>query len=430
MPIPGAPSRRGVLLAGGVAAAGVVAGGALLRHSGGSPADPTAAAAGIQAVLDRRAEAVLRRDRAALAATVLPGSAGLLAAQQQWLGNLAQVPLASWQYRLQSLDAYPLPPALGSGARQAAQVQLDYRLAGFDSEPVTATYYLTFGQASDDSSGPWYLDSDDDHPGGDVELWDLGPVSAVHGRYSLLLGLGGAGPLQPLAALADRAVTDVSAVWGDGWGQRTVLLVPDTAAGFGSLLGVDPADFTAIAAVTSGEYGAAEAQRTERITLNPPVWATLNDLGLRVVTTHETTHVATRAITDTWTPRWLAEGAANWTGYLGTGRSPQQICPELAADLAGHAGADGWPEALPADDAFDGTVPDLAANYQQAWFACRSIVLRHGEPGLVAFYRAVAATGGRGGQQAAVDTALRRSTGIGLADFTALWRADLLAALR
>ncbi len=422
MPIAGAPSRRGLLLAGGVAAAGVVAGGALLRHTGSSS---TAAAAGIQAVLDRRAAAVLRRDRAALAATVLPGSAGLRAAQQQWLGNLAQVPLASWQYRLLALDAYPLPPALGSGARQAAQVQLDYRLGGFDSEPVTATYYLTFTQPSSDSSGDWYLGSDDDHPGGDVGLWDLGPVSAVHGRYSLVLGLGGAAALQPLAALADRAVTDVSAVWGDGWGQRTVLLVPDTAAGFGSLLGVDPADFTAIAAVTSGEYGAAEAQRTERITLNPPVWATLNDLGLRVVTTHETTHVATRAITDTWTPRWLAEGAANWTGYLGTGRTPQQICPELAADLA----AGRIPGALPADDAFDGTVPDLAAHYQQAWFACRSIVLRHGEPGLVAFYRAVAATGGSGGQQAAVDTALRRSVGIGLAGFTALWRADLLAAL-
>ena len=423
MPIPGAPSRRGLLLAGGVAAAGVVAGGALLRHSGGSRAT---AAAGIQAALDRRAAAVLRRDPAALAATVLPGSAGLRTAQQQWLGNLAQVPLASWQYRLLALDAYPLPPALGSGARQAARVRLDYRLAGFDSEPVTATWYPTFTQPSSDSSGDWYLGSDDDHPGGDVELWDLGPVTAVHGRHSLVLGLGGAAGLRSLAALADRAVTDVSAVWGDGWGQRTVLLVPDTAAGFGSLLGVDPADFTAVAAVTSGEYGAAEAGRTERITLNPPVWATLNDLGLRVVTTHETTHVATRAITDTWTPRWLAEGAANWTGYLGTGRSPRQICPELAADLA----AGRVPEALPADDAFDGTAPDLAAHYQQAWCACRSIVLRHGEPGLVAFYRAVAATGGSGGQQAAVDTGLRRSIGIGLADFTALWRADLLAALR
>ena len=414
--------RRGLLVAGagGLLALGGLAAFDLASGHGGTEDDTP----GVQALLDRRASAVLHRDRAALAATVLPGAQALRASQTAWLGNLAQVPLASWEYRLVGLDAFALPPAVGAGGRRrrAAQVQLSYRLAGFDSSPVTATQYLTVVRDGDD----WYLGSDSDHPGGDVQLWDQGPVTAVHGRYCLVLGQSGRELLQPFADEEDLAVPAVSAVWGDGWGQRTVLLVPSSLDRFAALLGADPADFGSIAAVTTGELGATEAGRTERITVNPQVWATLSAFGRRVVSTHETTHVATRAITDSWTPRWLAEGAANWTGYLGTGRTPRQICPELAADVA----AGRIPEQLPSDSDFDSTASALPQAYQQAWFACRSIVLRHGQPALVGFYRAVAATGGSGGQQAAVDTALRRSTGSGLTAFTAQWRADLLAALR
>ena len=413
-------ARRRLLLAAG---GGLLLGATGCAGSAGAGSDAGAAAA-VQALLDRRAAAVLHRDRAALLATVLPGATGLRAQQAAWLADLSQLPLASWAWRLRTTDAYPLPPQLSAtvGRRLATQVQLSYQLAGFDNEPVTATEYPTFGRSGDD----WYLVSDTDHPGGDTELWDLGPVTVVHGRYCLVLGLGGRAALEPFAQLADRAVPAVSAVWGDGWGQRTVLLVPSTTDQVGSLLGMDPAGFGSIAAVTSGELGAAEARRTERITVNPPVWAELSAFGRQVVTTHETTHVATRAITDSWTPRWLAEGAANWTGYLHSGLTPRQICPELAADVA----AGRIPSQLPADSAFAGSAPDLPQSYEQAWFACRSIVSRHGAPALPACYRAVAATGGAGGQRAAVDTALRRAVGTGLDAFTALWRADLLAALR
>jgi hypothetical protein len=421
-------SRRRILAAGaGAGAGGLLALGGFAAFELGSGQHPDAAGQGIQALLDRRAAAVLRRDRAALAATVLPGDQGLRTSQQEWLGNLAQVPLSSWEYRLTALDAFPLPPVLSAGGaeRRAAQVRLSYRLAGFDSEPVTATQYLTFTRTGP-GAGDWYLSSDTDQPGGDVQLWDLGPVSAVQGRHCLVLGLPGGGPLQPFADEGDRAVPAVSTLWGDGWGQRTVLLVPGSQDQFGALLGADPAGFGSIVAVTTGELGPTEAQRTERITVNTPVWGTLSAFGRRVVTTHETTHVATRAITDGWTPRWVAEGAANWTGYRAAGQTPRQICPELAADVA----AGRIPDQLPSDSDFYGSATGLPQAYEQAWFAGRSIVTRHGEPALVAFYQDVAAAGGSGGQQGAVDAALRRSTGIGLTAFTAQWRADLLAALR
>ncbi|MEY9963670.1 hypothetical protein ABIA33_001703 [Streptacidiphilus sp. MAP12-16] len=419
--------RRGVLAAGAALVAAGGLGGAVWR--GGHHHAPGTASAGadaevrraIQDALDRRAAAVRARDQGALAATLLPGAQALRSSQSTMLRNLAQVPTAAWDYQLQALDAFPLPPTLDPAERRAVRVQLAYRLAGFDTQPVTATQYLTFTR----QGGSWLLSSDSDRAG-DAELWDLGPVNAVHGRYCLVLGLRGADALRAFAVEADRAVPAVSAVWGDSWGQRTVLQVPLGLDQFGRLLGADPLGYASIAAVTTGELGPAEAGRTERITVNPQVWDGLNALGRRVVTTHETTHVATRAVTEQWTPRWLSEGVANWTGYLGTGRSPQQIAPELIVDLA----AGRVPDHLPADDAFDGSAPGLPQAYEQAWFACRSVVLRHGQPRLVALYHALAATGGRGGPDAAVDSALRQTIGTGLTAFTAQWRSDLSGMVR
>lgn len=387
----------------------------------GAAEDAAEDRAAVQLLLDHRSAAVRNRDPEALLATVAPGAQELRDAQAALIGNLADVPLADWRYTLQALDAFELPPVLPATRRLAARVQLAYRLSGFDSEPVTATQYLTLSR---NAAGGWLLASDSDHPGGDSQLWDLGPVAVVHGRSALVLGLRPAAVLQAIADQADLAVPAVSALWGDGWGLRTVWQVPLALDQFGRVLGVDPLGYGSIAAVTTGELGAGEAGRTERITVNPQVWDSLNALGRRVVSTHETTHVATRAVTEAWTPRWLSEGVANWTGYLGTGRTPQQIAPELLADVA----AGRTPAALPGDPAFDGSASGLAQSYEQAWFACRSVVLRHGQPTLVALYRAVADTGGRDGPDTALDGALRRVLGTGLTDFTAQWRSDLLGA--
>ena len=153
-----AVGRRAVLAAG----AAVLVAGALggeewhdRRHAAGTgPAADPAESAALQAVLDRRAAAVRARDQAELAATVLPTAQALRDSGAAMLGNLAQVPVGAWEYRLKALDAYPLPPALGAGgaARLATRVELSYRLSGFDSEPVTATQYLTFTRSE---GGGW-----------------------------------------------------------------------------------------------------------------------------------------------------------------------------------------------------------------------------------------------------------------------------------
>jgi hypothetical protein len=392
-----------------------------------------ARADGVLRTLAARAAAIRARDARALAATLAPSApAELVRRQHDLVAHLAEVPLAQWSYRPVSFEAYPLPPAVGAGDRAAVAVELDYRLAGFDVEAMTATQYLTFERVGD---GRWLLTADQDHPGGDVLLWDLGPVRVVRGRYSLVLGLRDQVSLAGLGAEADQAVPTVSGVWGSGWGQRTVLIAPQTADQFGTLLGADPASFSGIAAVCTGELGAADARRTDRITVNPGAWDELNALGRRVVVTHETTHVATRAQTEQWTPRWLSEGVADWTGYLDTGRTPAQTAPELAAAVAAAGpGVAGLFAALPRDADFDGGAPGTALQqaYQKAWFACHSVVERHGQPALVALYGAVAAAGreGRLGPDAVLDRALRATLGVDTAAFTAQWRSDALTALR
>ncbi|MFC5906430.1 hypothetical protein [Streptacidiphilus monticola] len=402
-------TRRRVLAVGGSLVAATLAGTALWRAKGEprAVADPDAA---VQALLDRRSAAVLARDAAALRGTSLASAAEQDTAL---LRNLAEVPLASWHWRLVSTGAFPLPAAVGSRRRIAATLELAYRLRGFDAAPVTARAYAVLEQ----TAAGWRWGGRPDSPAGDTLLWDLGPAGAAAGRQALVLGLQRTpSELAALAAEADRAVAAVSALWGRAWGQRTVVLAPLALDQFASLLGTSPAAVSALAAVTTGELGAADARRTERITLNPQVWDGLNALGRSAVLTHETTHVATRTQTQSWTPRWLSEGVAEWTAYRATGRTPRQLAPELAESAATV------PSSLPADADFDATATDLPVAYQRSWMACRTLVHRWGEPALVAFYAAVSRTDL---DRACAD--ILRTTPQAFAD---LCHQDLLAAFR
>ena len=54
----------------------------------------------VRALLDQRAAAVLRRDREAFLATVLPSATAFVERQAAMFDALAEVPLASWEYEL------------------------------------------------------------------------------------------------------------------------------------------------------------------------------------------------------------------------------------------------------------------------------------------------------------------------------------------
>lgn len=362
----------------------------------------------IEALLADRARALLRLDRAGLLATVAPEAGP---AQQVAFDRLLQVPLADLSYRLTAFTE----PEPGRGNLATATAELSYRLKETDEYPAVLTRTLAFVRVG----GGWLLSADD--PSGASALWDLGTVRVVKGVHSMLLGLADEDELKRTAATIDRAVPAVSELWGSGWAGRLLVEIPATEPQFAQLLGVKAADYQGIAAVTTAAAGAPRRAPADRVLINPEAYADLNELGRRVVTTHEATHVATRADTKAWTPLWLSEGVADYTGYRGTGRTPRQVAPELARDI--EAGR--MPTALPADADFTAGSTGIAQAYELAWTACHLIADKYGEQHLVALYRAAGAAAPAAGRDDWLDGLLRGQLGLGLADFTKQWIANL-----
>ncbi|MEU1474808.1 hypothetical protein [Streptomyces sp. NPDC005760] len=377
---------------------------ASLVACGGRPTAADTARADVQRVLDRRAAAVLDRDRAAVART---GSAN-------WFKDVSAVPLASWSYKVTAVHR--------SGSTATADAELRYQVQGYDQAPVTVARTMNL---SLDAADQWYVISEKPAKKAPQQLWDQGEVTVVRGKHSMILGVGHSGEkLHSFADLADRAVPAVSDAWGTGWSGHVVVLVPKSLDGMAGLLGSPASSYRGIAAVTTGETGAPAQAPADRIIVNPDAYALLGTLGRQVVLTHETTHVATRADTTAATPLWLSEGFADWVGYRGTGRTPAEAAPELAeAVSAGRV-----PKALPsdADFGFAGSATGLAQSYESGWMACRMIADRWGETKLDAFYRSVGTHRKRPG---AVEEAMADVLDTDLKTFTAEWRQYLRAQL-
>ncbi len=368
-----------------------------LSGCGGRTAADSARAE-VQRVLDRRSAALLGHDEKAYDAT----------GTRTGYVRLRALPLASWSYRVTAVHR--------EGTGSTADAELRYRIAGYDQAPVSVPRTLALSRTAD---GRWYVTADKPAGGAGQQLWDQGPVTAVKGAHSLVLGTGrSTGDLRAYARLADRAVPAVSREWGTRWTRRVVVLVPGSLPGMAALLGSPASNYRGIAAVTTGEAGGSGKAPADRVVVNPEAYAMLGGVGKQVVLTHETTHVATRAHTGAATPLWLSEGYADWIGYLGTGRTPAEAAPELARAVQdGHV-----PAALPADKdfGFSGEPTHLAQAYEGGWLACRMIADDWGQAKLGAFYRAVGAHPRRAG---AVEDALRKVLGTTTGAFTAEWRA-------
>ncbi|MFG3138348.1 hypothetical protein ACGFZA_19310 [Streptomyces sp. NPDC048211] len=399
-------------------AAGAVLAALLCAAGCAAPADkaPDTAARDVRATLDRRAAAVLHHDEDAYVAVVDPDATALRSSQRKEFGHLADVPLASWTYRVTDLAAHGTD-------RATADVRLGYRIEGYDSAPVSVDRVLDLER--DPADGRWYLTADRAAEDGGGQLWEQGDVEVVRGAYSLVLGVGRTrDELKGIAATADRAVPDVSAAWPEHWAGRVVVLVPGTVTDMAELLGSPASNYRGIAAVTTGETGGAGKAPADRVIVNPEAYAMLGAFGQRVVLTHETTHVATRTATSSATPAWLSEGFADWAAYRTQDRTAAEIAPELADTVRGGD----VPAALPTDEdfGFAGDADRLARAYEGGWLACELIAGHWGEEKLFAFYRAV---GGHSGRDGAVEQALHEVLGTTPQDFTVRWREYLESRL-
>jgi hypothetical protein len=447
----GPPRRRGLVgwLAGLIALVVVVvvaAGAILLRGAGddsGAPSPlptlgtPTPSAtptpsptdldavrtAALQDLLDQRSAAVLARTPAGWLATVDPTQRAFRSRQQAEFANLALLPLSRWHYAVVGPG-----PALSSARQSAlgpdawvAQVDLGYRFGSADRTDVHSTEYLTVVH----QSGAWLIaDDSDGHTA--TEIWDLGPLTVVTGKSSVVVGLGPRSALDSYVAEADAAVKRVSGIWGTAWPRRVVVLVPRTQAQMGRLLDRPSDSLSQIAAVTTGELTAlqgAPAGGADQIIINPAGFAKLGSLGRRVVITHEATHVAVRASTPRQVAIWLSEGFADYVGYSGL-NLPRT---EVADDVLGLVRRGTGPKALPDAESFDASRSTIGPAYSSAWLACSLIADRYGQAKLLALYRAAAgATRVRGvtsamSPEVATTKAFPAVLGVSQVTFTKVW---------
>ncbi|WP_128817257.1 hypothetical protein [Streptomyces sp. S063] len=375
--------------------------------------DTLLTAGALDATLERRAAAVLARDPAGYLDGLAPDAAKLRAAQRTELDRLADVPLKSWTYDVKDITEQ-------DGQWATAEVELRYRIEGYDTAPVATRRVLELMRDGD----RWYITADRPAKGASRQLWQQGDVDVVQGAHSIVLGVGrGEEELRQIADAVDLAVPAVSDAWPRPWNRRVVVLVPDSVESMAGLLGSTEDSYRGIAAVTTGEVGGTGERPAiaDRVIVNPQAYATLGSFGQRIVLTHETTHVATRASTSTATPVWLSEGFADWTAYRGEDRAADTIAPELAEAVRGGR----TPAELPADPdfGFDGDPAKLAGAYEGGWLACELIAERWGKEKLIAFYETVGAHDGREG---AVEKALGAVLGTTSEQFTADWR-DYLA---
>ncbi|MCR8944594.1 hypothetical protein NW249_20965 [Streptomyces sp. OUCMDZ-4982] len=370
----------------------------------------------LDATLERRAAAVLAKDAAGYLEPIAPEAQKLRAAQRTEFANLAAVPLKSWTYEVRET-----PEQDGDWA--TAEVELRYRIDGYDTAPVATRRTLELMREGD----RWYVTADRPADGASDQLWHQGKVAVVRGAHSLVLGVGR--PQEELRRIADTvdlAVPAVSDAWPGEWARRVVVHVPDSVASMAGLLGSPENSYRGIAAVTTGEAGTGGERPAiaDRVIVNPQAYDSLGSFGQRIVLTHETVHVATRTSTSAATPVWLSEGFADWAAYRGEDRTPDLIAPALTkAVRAGDV-----PDAFPVDEdfGFDGDPDELARAYESAWMACELIAERWGKEKLTAFYAAVGAHSGRDGSveqamDAVLDTTPER--------FTADWRDYLSTRL-
>ncbi len=385
---------------------------------------PDARARQVVELLDRRAAALLARDRHGFLEGIDPAAIAFRERQAAVFDALAEVPLGMWEYEL---DAGRASDAAGLAVRYGTdvwvpQVTLRYSFAGVGTSPSVAAQVLTFVRRG----ATWLIASDADLDGGPVvtarSLWDSGPVVAVRGRHALVLGHPGRrAALEELARDVDAAVPRVTAVWGSDWAQQVVVMLPDDVEEMRRLVGHD-LELGPIAAVATAQLVGGDDRYEpvgDRVVVHPDNYPGLGALGRRIVLTHEVLHVAARRASGPALPAWLAEGLADYVAYAGTGVPVERAAPRTAADVRlGRV-----PEGLPDPEDFTGE--GIAGAYELSWLAAVHLAERHGEDALLRLYRTIGAAPLGEDGDAVVAQAFTDVLATSPEEFAAGWRASI-----
>jgi len=361
----------------------------------------------IRAVLDRRAGAVLARDRGAFLADVDPQDEEFVATQERLFANLEQVDFATWEYELIGRD-YDRPDLDASydDDYHLPAVLLHYAIRGFDVAPVARPQVLTFVQRGRRWVVASDTDADRDLPEtGHADPWDRRAIVAGVGRHVLVLADAvDKSRLKSLVRVSDAAVRRVRQMWPAGWRRQVVVVAVRDQRLIETYFRTAVQSSEGVAAIAVPAFdvvpgwsttaaGAAEEGRAARgrVILNPRYFDPSDSANVNLLT-HEVTHVATQKRTLAGAPEWLSEGVAEYTAY----RDLRPFAVNLPTSLQQQV-RDGS-VALPTYEFYQRQVE---ANYLAGFLACAFVAQEYGEPALRRMY-------GRLGRTARVIETLER----------------------
>jgi hypothetical protein len=368
--------------------------------------------AALKRLFERRAEAVLKRDRKAFLAVVDPKAKDFAAKQGVVFDNLRQLDFAAWSYEA-SGDSYSPGsiPFAGYGADDVwlpVEV-LRYQLKGFDKAAIARRVVYTAVQRGK----RWYLANDADLEAGTssgtsvrIDPWENGPIVVERSAHGIVIGHPkDADAVTGIVREVESAVKHVSSFVGRSWGERVVIVLPGDNAELQHVLENPSVPFE-FAAVARPEFTTLRDDFTgrfagARVVINPGNFEA-NAAANRMLIRHEMTHVATFHRTGPLSPKWLIEGLAEYVGNAGSTFSTQRLGGELG-DLID---SEGVPTTLPGDSDF-GITADAGVGYNSSWLLCRYIASKYGRAALLRLYDAVGTRTGLDTPGTKLATALR-----------------------
>jgi len=354
----------------------------------------------VQAVLHRRAAAVLRHDKAAFLADLDPADADLRSRQARFFDNLVALPLQTF-----TLEA---PGATWPGDfaeerfRDSAYipyVEQSLQLRGFDPVPVTSDYALTFARVD----GRWRIVSDDDLAARESERarnapWDTTRI--VVRRSADALGIfdrSSQASAARIMAWTEESLATVRRDVPERW-RGDVVVYALSSERLLRRMGTRFLDRAAVAFPVYDDSDNPTRRVATRVLINPR-YLPRNEIEGTYLLTHEITHVAL-AGTSASTPTWVQEGMAD---YVAThGAAPARWLPSDATAARARKGVDQMPGSTFFGD------DDPGFDYDLSLAACAYLARRFGQDRLWAFLARLNAAGQRDGDsEAHVDPVLR-----------------------
>ncbi|HEY6798113.1 MAG TPA: hypothetical protein VI248_25835 [Kineosporiaceae bacterium] len=393
----------------------------------GAPADLRAR--GVDPALGLMTRALRAHDERAYLAVVDGRDAALLARQRTLFRNLQALPLKDPLLRWDGRRSQPSehPERYPAGAVTVV-ADLTFLLDGWDDENVDDVVVLTLAPVG----RGWLVVGDTDDAGTSparryLEPWTVGVPLGVERRGHVLV-VGQAAQRAELRRLADRleqVAGDVRERWAEpSWNGRVVAYaVTDprfVQAWFAGQAATGPPDRAAggqptwearVGSLSRSAPGDDAENGPPRLVVTPYV---LGRVDARVLSTlrHEVTHVATARLGRP-VPGWLAEGAAEYTGFrLGGARvdavrtfAAHGLTEELALAMRGGS----WQPRLldDRDQFYSGTAEVVSAGYLDAWIACLYVADRYGDAALRRLYDTAASQPTAASWDAVDDSALR-----------------------